>query len=285
MRRLARDIPSSFIRLDSAVTSQDRFLNVRDMQVARQNHNKLVSLTSVRQAFTAQMTFGSSSSYTIAFNPFYVGGSRGQMSPPLIRSRILLSPYLKYVRVNATVSGSKVNSNVNLYPVLSRPGVQRPVAADETLAVNGGAVGYSNIKTTVPGNGIQVGGWEEYEFALFVNPTSIGNVISGPLAIASVGTGYISVATASLAGTEAVGDLMYFDNAAGTTPYVRPRIVCSTVVVGANTWFLTLWPWPSNAPTAGTTRVYFKECSALQIWDLCVNEEPPTSFDETTNWI
>ena len=276
MRRLARTVPTSFIRLDSAVTSQDRFLNVRDMQVARLNHNKLVGFTGIRCAYHCQLGAGPTA-YSSFINPGLTGIGSAISSPPIIRTRVLLTPNVRTVKVYADAQATKVG--IRLYYVLSHPGVERQPDTAESLYYTAAFGGVFNTTVTVPPGGIRRFQWREFDFAAYVNPVEVGPVRNATVAISAATTTSVTVATASISALVQRGDLMYFDTAAGVQPYPGPRVISSTSISGANTILHTLWPWGSDVPVPGTHRVTVRDMSALELTSLTMIEEPTTYFD------
>lgn len=66
----SNDIPSSFIRLDSRVTDPDAYINIRDLQVARLNHNKLIARGIKRHLCTMAAHRGFNTEYPLTFDQY-----------------------------------------------------------------------------------------------------------------------------------------------------------------------------------------------------------------------
>lgn len=277
MRRLSRTVPANYIRLDDSVTSADRFINQRDMQIARLNHNKLVGFTGARCAYHCQ--FGASNIYFASFvNPEMTGVSDAITTPPIIRARVLLTPHMRKLSANVYGATTKT-AGMRLYFVLSHPGVERQIRDSESILFASTTAANSTCDVTIPAGGIRRRQWIEFDLAVYVNAASYGAVLHATVAIVSATTTSVTVATASISGAVQRGDLIHFDTAAGVQPYPGPRVITSTSVSGANTTLHVLWPWAVDVPVAGTHRVTVVAMSALLLERISLLEVPMDDFD------
>lgn len=277
MRRISREAPTTFTRLDDAVTSADRFLNVRDLQLARQNHNFLLAY-GVRQGLVWQMDAqaGVANGSTTYINPDFIGVDNARSATPFLRGRVLLGPMARYCVCVLQAAISKAGETGNVYAVLSPPRSQRDLLAGDSVSITDSTIGLQIInQIPVPSYAPNKLGKVELELALYYTPETYSAIQDSAVAITAATATTIAVATAGVSASTTVGDVMYFDDAT-----IEPRVISARNDSGGTTTFTVRKPWFSTIPTTANT-LNTRHSPALLLNSVQLYESVIADFDDT----
>lgn len=278
MTRLrAKTIPASFIRLDATMSDADAYVNVRDLQVRAENHNKLLACR-IRQPMFTQSFWDN----TDARDPMIFKGlgvmpefTADVVPPaPIFRVPIWVPPGCK----SATLTGRMAYTNgsgadVNCYGMIysAADGPSQP--ANTFIVTSTTHARYSGQINILPG--VAAGGFAAFDF--YIDGTIYGADLktTGTIDIRDVGTDngrpyldadfndtqvgnaiYIegrldihprlcvdqySIGTAALNGTTSTRRL-YLDQPFNQNPQPGTDFANSRAVQGLNLYTLSLWP-------------------------------------------
>jgi len=277
VRRISREAPTTFTRLDDAVTSADRFLNVRDLQIARQNYNFLLAY-GVRQGLVWQMDAqaGVENGSTTYINPDFIGVDNARSATPFLRGRVLLGPMARYCICILQAGISKSGEAGNVYAVLSAPRSQRDLLAGDSVGITNVTILPKTIRQIpVPSYAPNKFGKVELEVALYYTPETYSAIQDSAVAITAATATTISVATAGVSASTTVGDVMYFDDAT-----IEPRVISARDDAGGTTTFTVRKPWFATQPSTANT-LNTRHCSALLLNSVTLYEAGIADFDDT----
>jgi hypothetical protein len=135
-RQLTTTVPSEYLPLDNRVTDADSFCNVRDLQVARQNHNMLIAKR-IKRCVT-QVVFNDANSR----GPSFYGFDYDTGNPVTIwKQRIAINQHTKRLQLNIRATLTQINvasaitQSVFLYPVISPIGFERRWSSNVAITV------------------------------------------------------------------------------------------------------------------------------------------------------
>lgn len=273
-RQLTRSIPDYFVRLDDAVTSADRFLNVRDLQRARLNHNILLA-RGIHHSLVWQMDCqgGTYDNYTEYLNPFATGIDETRSVQPFLRGRVLLSPHVRKCACLLRASTSRAQQGT-VYAVISLPRHERGIDAGDSVSISSATVGsYSMAAIPVPLQRLSKYSKMEVDIALYYTADEYSAVQDSAVVITATTGKSVSCATAGLLANK--GDIMYFDD---TT--IEPRVIEDRSDSGGTSTLTARKAWFTNGPTTGNT-LDTRYQSTLRLRNVTLYEQPVTDFDAT----
>jgi len=269
-----KTIASSLVLFDTRVTDVDHYLNVRDLQVFRENHNLLLA-ERTRQPLVHQVWFdGYDSNPSIkTLEAVSTDRLRGHQA---FYCRVELPPAVKELTLNVRAGFvDAAGGNVYLYPVLDGPTERRELdKTNEVITINATAETKYTIDVPVS-NEAQRAGYGS--FYIYVETPMYGTDLKADGAITAVGGG--TQAWIQSASAPTVGDVAYFKTGGVADPTYLPRIIKS--IVGTQQYFDG--PWVGPIPVAGTQQVNYRSVNTCRIWSLTLYPKEVTDFDEVVD--
>lgn len=271
-RILPYTIPSSFTRLDATITAADAYANVRDMQIARRNHNILLAQR-IRQPIFAQ-TFGQADYDTATVgkdalefdslvNPTRAGGDLLMLMP------IYVPPWTKYLTltIEAAVRDS-TEGNFELYPhVDSYQGI-REIDPAVVITVNNNSKTEFTVQVPVPEFVAQTGAGV---FMLY----GVGQIFVAATKVAAAITDAGATFITSAFGASYEGYAMIFSDTE-----IEPRIITYMRDLGATQRAYTNPPF-NKIPIPNTTTVAVFRVNSLKLYNACLYATAITDFSGT----
>ena len=277
MRVVQRELPSAFVKLDTAVTDANTFLNVAVEQKRRLNHNILLARSMKRTAWQWEGRGASPTGDTRTFNPYVPGVVDVRSVPPIVSQRIFISQQTQRCVFYAACADPQSTSDYKLYPVISQVRAPRNIntaeVIDASLDASGGPYTPAFTYVTVPRPNTRQYGMVEYDFAVYaVLEDSTSGATDSALAISRATSTEIDVTTASINAATGAGDFMYFNDAT-----IEARVILRRTDSGGTTTLETLVPWRSNAPTTSNT-FYSRLAGEFAVHDMALIEAPVTDY-------
>jgi len=263
-------IPSSFQRLDSNITSADDYVNVRDMQRLRLNHNVLLAQRQKHVLMSQNFTDGSND-YVELKGDRPVRTQAGFYDGPVVFStQFRFSPYTKGINVNLrAANGNGSLGNSKLYAVL----------VDNESASISSVFTVSSASEATYTNTVQVTpSMRKSRLATFVlffetpaNTTADKTV--GASDLVAVDWDWFQAVEAS----DRTGQLVVSSNAD-----IEPRIIVQAQTgLGSSSTEARMWvnrPWnilPGNADT-----IYYHVVQGLRLYSMVIEERVVTDLFE-----
>lgn len=234
-------IPAKFIRLDDRVTAADQYVNARDMQILRNNHNMLLARR-VRQP-VAQFG-GKGWQPTGTTNVYSIRAASREMGDIFLTTPITVPIGTRELRF--TMTGVRLaNTSVDIYPCVDGP--------DESTEPNDAyklTIGSTNVVKNVT-----------FPVPTSVTATGLGTfyaIIGGGLTNeADLNTGIAIVDVSPTTFTAATSMTVWSAGCYFSNLGIEPRRMVSRTAIGAN--FLYTLDAPFNVrPIPGTTTVSTK---------------------------
>ncbi len=269
------EIPSAFIRLDSTTHSNTRYVNVRNQQVIRQNHNVLLAQRCRRVLHS--------------FTPVALGGTNAAdgggviacyMSLNLYGNAVIGSAkpiYVAYIPLNGIMTQVSVDiragntgaADLYIYPVIFAPGVvpYMPIGNYVTFATGTGT--WDEVTATV-----QIPKLARLKkmgvFCLFAK----GVMDGGAKGVANIADSDYMWVTTTVATGAVIGDWVYCP----TNNAIQPRVV-THIEPATNKLFINE-PW-NILPVPGTDTLDTRSTSQLSLCALTIREKRIGGFDES----
>lgn len=145
-------IPASFIRLDDRITDPDAYINARDLQVARENHNKLIS-RGIKRHLLSVCDFG------LNYSQYSTNPASRESGDMLFSTRLQLSSQTKEIKVvlraksKYAVSGAGTPPNADwapcwLYFAIDGPGRTHELNTTDRIQIT--STSYAKYSITLP---------------------------------------------------------------------------------------------------------------------------------------
>lgn len=279
-RQTTKPIPASFQKLDTNVTAADEYVNVRDLQVARKNHNILIARGLRRTLYArsfAETTATSSSTLWIV-REGNLGDERIGSRKPILETTALIDSAVASVTcvVHGVVLGTGLD--IKFTCVVDRPFGMRELSSSGSVTMSQGGSSKGSITAPVPyisedrRNGIPL-----FRIALFMEP-EIGANLSSGTALGAVGSSgqSVTVATASLPAGTTEGRALHFAGTGGTD--IPARVCSRRADSGANSELFVSKPF-GPLPVAGTNTLSIDEVATFQALSVTIYEDHLTAFD------
>lgn len=290
MKRHTVSIPSSFVHLDSTVTTDNEFVNVRDQQVLRSNHNLLIArriqhtifsigfvgtiIDSVVRPYTSYLT-----------NHMTVKTRQGteEIGAPILRAQIYVQRCTKQLRLKVRACKSLIateGSELDFSPIVlasawngyAQP-VIAPSAAATISAAHGSPATYSMDISLPPvtADDNMHNGKQMFEFGVWVRCAidhTIAEVSSSVIGSAT----YNSFDSTVAPGKEHMS--MHFDTETG----IEQRMIVKTTDLGSG-WYRTFVDKPfSSIPDPNSDTFVVHDIQGIDIYDATLRSLPLTDF-------
>lgn len=278
MRQTKYEIPDTYVKLDSDVSAADRFVNVRDTQIVRRNHNIICARSVCREniwSWNVQRGALWADGTADFFSHDLPGVINTKVVEPIVRAKVLIGPFTKEVFLYATgyagPEDEDTSASIKLYATLSPPGAPREIseAYSSPEMFNESHSDFESLSITidVPPSPIREGAYREYELALYVQAIDYGSAIDSAVAITAATEDTVSVATAGLGAYN--GSAIYFNDSS-----IQPRVIAERTDGGGTSVLRVRKPWlekaPSTANTLNSIAVATLVCRSLSLY-----ENPP----------
>lgn len=221
-RQTTKTIPTKFVKLDTNVTDADEYVNVRDLQVARENHNILIA-RGLRRTILASTRVGVGNARWI-IRGGNIGDERLGAQRQIFSAEVIIGQHVQSVTMvlDGVVSGTGLD--IKFTGVIDRPfSIRNADAGVTATASQGGSAKTTIANIPVPHFSpiVRLGGDQVSILSLYMQPEIGSNAASG-LTINAVGSNgeSVDVDTVSLSG-QTEGQVMHFN-----TTTIPPRI-CS----------------------------------------------------------
>jgi hypothetical protein len=272
-RQTNKTIPSDFVKLDTNVTDPDEFVNVRDLQVARANHNILLARGMRR---TLMATRGQTGTRWIVRGG-NIGDDRLGAQRPIFEFDVLIDEVVQSVTcvIEGEVDRSGTGLQCRFTGILDRPfGLRLLDSGIQATATEGGATKITLAGIPAPFGGNRFGGKQLARFSLYMQPEIGSNLASG-IAITSVANngGRINFPDASTPAGITEGRAVHFSNTA-----IPPRVISSESVSGPTRSIFFEKPFAPQ-PIAGTDTMSIDEVAIFQMDSVTLYEDHLTAFD------
>jgi hypothetical protein len=271
-RAPTKSIPASFVKLDSTVTQDDEYVNVRDLQVARGNHNILLAEGSRRMVWSQSFYDGLGSTDVVFYGLTSGAGVEDQRAnSPIIAGMVFLSPYVQTLECYLRASGN--GTNVTIYVALDRLRNLRDLSLAGSTTYSGATTATFDIP--VPNNLPHNRHKMRVAFMnIYVVPETGSTIVSAKTIVAVTSdNSRIEVNDADLS-TVTIGDALYFDS--DTT--IPARIIIALEAANVNTTYLRVDKPFGPAPTTSDTWAA-KVRGDSNMVDMAIYEKEVTDFD------
>lgn len=284
-RLTSYDIPSAYVRLDSRVTDEDQFANVRDLQTARLNHNKLVDRGIKRNLCNLLYHGGAGAADKLSYGHNTIHSNsiadrdRGMM---LFSVPLIVSSYTKEVEVVIRAARVSASADCKVYCVADTSGNTGELnvsgAAGTLIDITSTATGTLGARyaMTVPlppetqqnGGMCEVSGYLE-------GATYSSGITGGPFSVTAITGKYVEVDTAGIGGgTPNVDMVLSF----ASKPEIESNLITDIVNSGGTTYrFILEDPLP-NILEVGDT-VNFLNSTGLYCYSINIYENSPSTYD------
>lgn len=271
-RQITKPIPSEFRKFDSTVTDADEYVNVRDLQTARRNHNILLTRGSRKVIFSQDIRFDTISTSELYAIGGQVGSEDVRNNFPVLTAPVLIAPYVKQVTavIFATPGSVDVEGRMTLEPM----GGLREFAAATSVTFTSSTTLYE-VDIPVPYLATQERhGYRVMRWSLYLLPETGSAIVTGKTIVSVTSdNSRIEVNNADLS-TVAIGDVLYFSDAT-----IPSRIIINVTVAGGSTRYLRVDKPFGPAPTAGSDTWSVKDRGDIVPLTFTLLEKVPTDFD------
>jgi len=263
-------IPSSFNRLDSQVSDPDSYINTRDQQVLRENHNVLIARGIKRQLMN--IVSANASGHGTWWRMWSIRTPTRDSGDILLFAPLGLSMQTKKLSIVVRAASGSASNDINLVAFLDTPG-----ASGQFATVGGPVTGTAMAKYTVEvpvPRQAQLAG--RCTLNLYMEGKMFGSDLLGAsCAIDAVGPDYIDVDTTAAATTALVQEGVYVDSDLAIAPR---RVTLVQSLPGAWKYRLHIdGPW-EQLPIAGTDTIEQREAALLQVESVTIYEQSVTDF-------
>jgi hypothetical protein len=277
-RILSHAVPSEFIRLDDTISDPDEFLNVRDLQVARENHNILIARGIKRHLFTyvnpitiatpADKTFHSArpasreTGDVLMFMPFRVSSQTKELVVVLQAAR------------------SSASADCDVYYAVDGGGSTGVIDTGDAFSITSTAGTGAKVSKTIS-LPARVANSNHCVLYLYLQGLMFGaDQYGGNATILDVGPDWVDVdLTPGGGGTTAtVNNAIYVNTVA--TPKQDPRLITGieTINAGADQYRLHLdAPW-SSLPVPGVDTLEEQQTIGVNLMTVSVYENSLSNF-------
>ena len=261
-------IPDEFIRLDSRITFADAFVNVRDMQVARSNHNILVA-RGVKRHLVTYIGAPGNSTYFYSCSP----ASR-DVGDVLMNFTLRLTPQTRELVVVMTGRRRSVDADCKIYYGLDGAGESGEIDTTNFMDVTSVVAGTRYTMTmNVKEAAARIG---QCSVNFYLDGTTYGNDLMGAsCGITDAGSDWVDVDT-NIAGISVpTGSAIYLDNSPGKQ---EPLLVTGGLTTGALTSKLFLDRPFTVTPHPLVDTFEARAAAGVQIDSLTIYEAGNSSF-------
>lgn len=264
--RLSKNtIPSSYIRLDDHVTAADSFINARDLQVARNNQNKLIARSTKRQLLNT---------FNTGYFVYSCRSGNRTNGDVMFSVPLMLSATTR--EINVVMGAYKILSDVTLKLVVDMTGQQGEYdVTTQSVTVTTTATNPATKYTaTLPVPGVIREGVICMLTCYIQGYSSGGNNLGGAKSISGFGDQWVDIVTTGSA--PGLRDTLYFTNGGEGIGW---KVIDKVVNQGSNTYRCYL-DEPLEAPINITVdTVGTKDTIACGITALSVYEKGVSNFD------
>ena len=273
-RQTNKPIPASFIKLDTNVTDPDEYVNVRDLQVARANHNILMA-RGLRRTLHASRGQTSTNWIVRGGN---IGDERLGAQRPIVEFDILVDDIVQSVTcvIEGEVARSGTGLDCKFTGVLDRPfGLRAIDSGVSSTATEGGATKITIAGIPVPFGGAKFGGKQLLRFSLYMQPEIGSNLTTGLTLDGVANNGArIEVLDASLPSGEIEGRALYFSDSS-----IPARIISRKSTSGGQAFLFVEKPFAPIPDIIGGDTVEIDEVAIFAPESLTLYEDHITTFD------
>lgn len=250
-RRISKSASGSFILFDATVTDNYRYMNVRDMQVARKNHNLLLARGNKR---TVLSMLADQTTFPIPWGSKHmVGDESAKNTTTVFSAPVLATQHTRQLEFwfEGDLKSAKptVGTDIDFRFIVTHPFSGK--STNKTTTVTTASPTVDGVVVPVPYS--EAGlfhGHNLFYVALQINP-EVGSDVEAGVGITSVDNSRKEIVATKLAGANQweVGTVVYFDDST-----IEPRNVTRVDQGGGADDTLTLdRPFASNIPTAANT--------------------------------
>lgn len=284
MRTKTVSVPSAFQRMDSRVTDPDEFVNARDQQVARLNHNILLAKRLQPTLFSRNFTCVDDTPAQQLYTTFVTRKSVDEFGAEIIRQYVFVPPHTKKLRLRFFACKSLLDEGSELAtdPVVyadvwnqyARKVKQLPPSATVSAA-NGSPDSYT-IDIHVPpvsvSNIIRYGR-RVFEFGMWVGSSfDYTQSLAAGVAFSAVGTNHLTTASAFLT----KGRSVHF----GTDLGIEQRQVVKDVALGGGQHEIYFDKPFSRVPDVAGDTMAVHEILGIDLYSATLRCMPITDFGE-----
>lgn len=283
MRRHTTTVPSSYQKLDSAVTAADAFVNVRDEQIKRLNHNILLARR-IQHTVLSMSSGHFMAVYGANYITFTTRKDAEQIDATMIRTKVLVPAWTQrmVLRLSACKSALTEGSELNFDPVVYADiwnGYARKVAwppSGATIsAAHGSPTSYSITINLPPMTGADTKryGRREFEFGVWVKcMMDYTQKIETSVALADSS---INSVTASVT-ANLVGNSVHF----GTDLGIEERQIVKQISLGGGAFKLVMDRPMSRMPDVAADSISSNEILGIDLYSLDLRCLPITDFQQ-----
>lgn len=295
MRTKTLTIPSEFVPFDTNVTAADSYINVRDLQRFRLNHNSLLAQR-VRKSLSTQIYNKDSDAPATQHNDPYIFRSRLNVTenagPMILGGPIYVTQHTKqlifYMRARKTEldGGSAEAADPKLFFVVRNPGTSKNVTLTSSFSVTtahataGGASYFATVNLPPIEPSKLFYGRQLLDFGVYIQcvTDSTQNIV-GASAFTSVGENMFEGASATF-GTGMVDTLVWVT----TDLSIEARQIVKEANIGGGTYRYFLdSPW-SRMPSPNSDTLAIREILGVEIFSFCIQENIITDFSAAQDY-
>jgi hypothetical protein len=266
-------VPSEFIRLDDTVTDPDAYVNVRDMQVVRDNHNILIARMLKRQIFTwigieDGSTYGRSYLNLMTVKPASRESGDVMMTIPLF-----VTPFTKELEIILYAQRWTNTVDCKLYPVLDGAGISGEISTSYEFDVTAVAFAKYSVSLPVHEKIAQAG---TCTLNLYMAGIMYGAALSAVDSdVNDVGPSWVDVDDSAGGAGVITDNVACYDTSDTEIP---PRLYVGSVgLTGALKRVYVDSPW-DKFPNVGATKFNQKAVQACTIQSMSIYEKSVSSF-------
>lgn len=271
LRNWAKTIPAEFRRLDEHVSTADEYANVRDMHVARENHNYLLAAGLRRNLMSRFLNTRSASASDSAVIASRLDGESARVAHMVFSVPLAILPGVQNIKVVVSGTLDPAGLSFHLYPVLSPLFSQREINPNLKIDV----LTESSVSVPVPyTESHRYSGFQIMLLSLYASGEAGSNIVSAGT-IAGVSNNRLDITHTAYTGNDPRGGILYFDDTS-----IEPRVIVREYQYNATQGYIYAdrgWPVP---PTTANTW-YYDAVSHFEIKSVSVYEEVSTDFHES----
>lgn len=285
-RDTAWTIPSSFIKLDTNINAANSFINVRDAQVQRKNHNILVAQRIQQNTFAFCIGKDDTDSFDSSGYDYINGYGLNSLLPPIILDEtIMLSQHTQKVRMVAVASHTTLNGsstlalNPKLFFQIYNP-KKNPTVEDRitpvSVSTSDGSQGAHAVLVPVPHeyNPVIVGGREMWRLRVMLQSRiDSTHALDTAVAVVEVGDRWIDISS----GGSLNGDGREMVYIVGKT-HIEPRHIIHVEALASGNYRLVLDADWTGDIVPGTDTATVREVLGVRLFSLSGIEQPITDF-------
>jgi hypothetical protein len=284
MRRRTVTIPTAFQLLDTLVTTADSFVNVRDQQVARLNHNILLAKRVPNTLFTKNFTSVDDSGTGLLYTTIVVLKASHEFGSAILRCKILVPFYVKQLRLRLRACKSALDEQSELAedPIVtaevwnpSAKKVKKTLQSAVVSAANGVPTDYTidiNVPPVSDGSGLE-GGRRVYEFGMWAQ-CFIDSTHSMAAAQSIVGVEQNTIIVANATGT--ARRVAYADTDLG----IEVQRITKQNALGGGAYQMFMGKPFSRVPDCVADTLNIREVLGVDLYSASLRCLPVTDFDQ-----